>query len=77
MPIMHRPQKTTTSFFGEGSPLEDRVPMTTEAESAEVMKKMESTTITTNGVNWASGRFSNTVNSSDSAVASPSVPGTP
>src|SRR5699024_11245703 len=40
MPIIHKPQKTTSSLFGAGLPLEDMVPMTTDAESAGVMKKM-------------------------------------
>ena len=59
MPIMHAPQNNTMSFFGAGSPLEDMVPMTTEAESAEVMKKIERMTIRSTEVMLYSGSCSN------------------
>ena len=75
MPIMHRPQKTTINLLGAGFPFSDRVPMTTEAESAEVMKKTASTKMMRNGVIVPSGRLSNSENKTFSEVAEPSNPG--
>ena len=77
MPIIARPQKTTTSFFGAVSPCEESVPMTTDAESAEVMKKTARTKMSTNGVSCASGRVSKSAKSTCSGVAEPSKPATP
>ena len=50
IPIMHAPQNTTTSLFGAGLPWEDMVPITTDAESADVTKKIVRTAISRNGV---------------------------
>ncbi len=77
MPIMHRPQNTTTSLLGEGLPREDIVPMTTEAESAEVMKKIASTAMSRNGVICASGSCANMSKSTCCGEAEPSKPATP
>src|SRR5699024_1056398 len=77
MPSMHRPQNTTMLFFGAGLPRDVIMPMTTDAESAAVMKKIASTPIRMNGMMPLNGSVSNRLNSTASGEASPSNPSTP
>ena len=63
MPPITRPQKTTTSLGGLWLPLVVRMPITTEAESAAVMKKIARMTMIRIGRNSAKGRFSTIENS--------------
>src|SRR5690625_8045481 len=77
IPIMHSPQNTTRPFFGAGLPREVIIPITTEAESAAVMKKIASTPMSTNGMMVLKGNVLNRLNSTASGEASPSKPATP
>src|SRR5699024_882806 len=77
IPIMHKPQNTTRLFFGAGLPRELIVPITTDAESAAVMKKIAKTPIKIMGVMLLNGKVSNRVKSTASGEASPSNPSTP
>src|SRR5699024_1829830 len=77
MPITHNPQNTTRLFFDAGLPRELIVPITTDAESAAVMKKMAKRPIKMRGVMLLYDKVSNSLNSTASGEASPSNPSTP
>ncbi len=67
MPARHAPQKMTIHLLGSGRPRWVMVPMTTEAESALVTKKMPMTTMASTEVTAVSGSWSKSPKSMDSA----------
>src|SRR5699024_7962171 len=77
MPPITSPQNITISFGGSCRPRVVRIPMTTEAETAAVMKKIAKLTMISNGKHSAYGRVPTRVNSTCGAAISSVNPGLP
>src|SRR5699024_12876337 len=73
----HTRSNPTTGFVGAAWPREVIVRITTDAESAAVMKKIAKTPMRIYGVILLHGSVSNSLNRTASGEASPSNPSTP